>query len=268
MTRRPRFAEMTSPGVAAAAERLVAILPIAAVEQHGPHLPLGTDLVIAERLAAMAADAVPGDLKIGLLPCLAFGKSDEHAGFAGTISLAAETLIAVLTDIGASLAESGVRRLVIVSGHGGNSECMAIAARRLRQRFAMAVVATNFMRFGLPEGVAGEAEARFGIHGGAVETSLMLHLAPEQVDMARAADFPSRAETLSRDNRFLGFSGPGAIAWMAGDLNESGVVGNAGAASAEAGRRIAEWQSGRLATLIEELARFDTGTLAGQVPDP
>src|SRR5690606_13045111 len=133
MTKRSRFVEMTSGDIAASAGRLVAILPIAAVEQHGPHLPVGTDLIIADKLSAMAADAVSGDVATALMPALAYGKSDEHEGFAGTVSLSAETLIAALTDIGASLARSGIRRLVILSGHGGNSECMSIAARRLRQ---------------------------------------------------------------------------------------------------------------------------------------
>lgn len=256
MAKRMRFVEMTSATVGASASKLVAVLPIAAVEQHGPHLPVGTDLTITEGLLSIVAEKVPADVSLALLPSLPYGKSDEHGGFAGTLSLSAETLISLLTDIGSSLAASGVSRLLIVSGHGGNSECMSIAARRLRERYGMAVVATNFMRFGLPEGVVEDDEARFGIHGGMIETSLMLHLAPEQVDMSRAADFASTAQTLSNSNAFLGFSGPGALSWMTSDLNESGAVGNAAAASAEAGRRIAEWQCGRLARLIVELAAF------------
>ncbi|MCB1476425.1 MAG: creatininase family protein [Rhodobiaceae bacterium] len=247
---------MTSEAVGAAASQAVAVLPIAAVEQHGPHLPVGTDLTITEGLVSMLAEKVPDDVPVVFLPPVPFGKSDEHGGFAGTVSLSAETMIAVLTDIGGSLAASGIARLVIVSGHGGNSECMGIAARRLRERYGMAVVATNFMRFGLPDGIVPEDEARFGIHGGMIETSLMLHLAPDQVDMTKAADFASAAQTLAQSNAFLGFSGPGALSWMTSDLNETGAVGNAAAATAEVGQRIADWQSGRLARLIVELAAF------------
>ncbi|MGE0231766.1 MAG: creatininase family protein [Flavobacteriaceae bacterium] len=256
MATQQRFVEMTSAMVARAAGRMVAVLPIAAVEQHGPHLPVGTDLMIAEGLLAIAAGKLPDDVPLSVLPPIPFGKSDEHGGFAGTLSLSAETLIALLTDIGGSLAASGVGRLVILSGHGGNSECMGIAARRLRERYGMAVVATNFMRFGLPGGTVGDDEGRFGIHGGMVETSLMLHLAPDLVDMEKAADFVSADQTMADNHDFLGFSGPGGLSWMISDLNPTGAVGNAAAASAEAGRRIADWQAARLARLIEELAAF------------
>lgn len=262
MPRKRRLEDFTSAALKRAAPAMVAVLPVAAVEQHGPHLPLGTDLHITNGLLDMALEALDERVECAALPAIAYGKSDEHQGFAGTLTLSAEVLTRTLCEIGASLARSGVRRLVILSGHGGNSECMGIAGRALRREHSMAVVATNFMRLGVPRGIA-EDELRFGIHGGLVETSLMLHLRPELVDMASAGDFASRAADLAERNEILGFSGPGALSWMTGDLNDCGAVGDAASATAALGKRIARHQSQRLATLIAELAAFDPNSLTG-----
>lgn len=254
-----RLAGLKSSDVAGAAR--VAVLPLGAIEQHGPHLPLGTDLIIAEALSARAVDQASPDSGAVLLPAIPFGKSDEHDDFAGTVSLRAQTMVAILEDIGASIARSDIRRLLIISGHGGNSEVMGIAARNLRRQSRMAVVATNFMRFGLPDRAVAEDEVRYGIHGGLIETSLMLHLAPEKVDMAKAKDFASAAQAMANKGGLLGFSGAGAMSWLAQDLNPDGVVGNAAAATAEIGQTIADHQSAHLAKLIDELAVFDLSSL-------
>ena len=169
----------------------VAVLPAGAVEQHGPHLPLGTDVLIARALAEAAAALLPGDVTALLLPDSAVGWSAEHREFPGTLTVSPETLIAAWCDIGTSLAHAGVRRLLIVNAHGGNVPVMDIAARQLRADHGMRVAALSWFDFGLPDGVMDPADAAHDIHGGLLETSMMLHLHPDLVRMDQARDFAS-----------------------------------------------------------------------------
>lgn len=235
----------------------VAILPVAAIEQHGPHLPFGVDLIINEGLLEQARAAWQGGCDVVCCPCLPIGKSDEHAAFAGTLTLDAATLTQSLVEIGHGIAASGIRRLVIMSSHGGNSEVMGIAARRLRLEADMLVVPTNWARMGLPEGVIEADEARFGIHGGDIETSLMLHLRPDLVDMDRAGDFVSAARAMESEFEVLRGGGPTGFSWATGDLNSTGAIGNAGAATARKGAAIAAHQVQRFGALIADMSRFD-----------
>ena len=242
-------------------EHAVAVLPVAAVEQHGPHLPFGTDAIIGEAMIERTMATWSGACDVLSLPMTSVGKSDEHEGFAGTLSHEAETLIAMLSEIGAGVAASGVRRLAIVSSHGGNSEAMGIAARRLRLEADMLVVPTSWMRMGLPDGLIDDDEARHGIHGGEIETALLLHLRPDLVDMAAAEDFVSAAAAMETGFEVLRGGGGTGFAWATQDLNEAGALGNAAAATAETGAAIAAHQSGRMAALIADMARFDLDQL-------
>ncbi|MCB1481056.1 MAG: creatininase family protein [Rhodobiaceae bacterium] len=235
----------------------VAILPIAAVEQHGPHLPFGVDLIINEMLLERAQATWPGVCDVVSMPCLAVGKSDEHSAFAGTLSLDAATLTETIVEIGHGVAATGFRRLIILSSHGGNSEVMGIAARRLRLEADMLVVPTSWSRMGLPDGLIAEDEQRFGIHGGDVETSLMLHLRPDLVEMDKAENFSSAAQAMEREFDVLRGTGPTGFAWMTGDLNAAGAVGNAAEATAEKGSAIAVHQVARLHGLLADMSRFD-----------
>ncbi len=250
-----RWSELTTEDFVGAGS-WVAILPIAATEQHGPHLPTGTDAMIGDRLIEAALDAMPDDVPAVVLPSLPIGKSDEHANFPGTLTLSASTLVAMLVEIGESVARAGVERLVIMSAHGGNSEAMAIAARDLRRRCAMVVVATSWARMGQPEGLFDAAELRHGIHAGDVETSLMLHLAPDQVQRHRARNFVSRGLAMERDFAVLRATGPTGFGWLAEDLNGEGACGDASVASADKGSAAARHAVARFITLLGEVSRF------------
>ncbi|MBY0361379.1 MAG: creatininase family protein, partial [Phreatobacter sp.] len=167
----------------------IAVLPIAAMEQHGPHLAVSVDTVIAEGNGQAVRDVLPKGLPVTFLPTVWMGKSDEHIAFPGTITLSAETQIRLLNEIGDSIARTGVRKLVIANSHGGNVATMDIVARDLRRRHGMFVVQCSWHRLGSPAGLFPEAEQVHGIHGGAIETSQMLHFRRDLVHMAKARDF-------------------------------------------------------------------------------
>lgn len=229
--------------------RTVAILPVAAVEQHGPHLPVGTDLHIMEGMLARLRAACPDDLDLRVLPIQAVGKSNEHLWAKGTLTLTAETALRVWTELGLSVARAGVRKIAIVNSHGGNVDINSIVARELRIAAGMLAVKTSWFDHGLPEGAFSERERRFGIHGGDAETSLMLAFRPELVDMAQAADFASAAETAP-----IPPVGPTALAWIASDLNPAGVVGEAHLATAAKGEATAAHQVSGMLRLLGALA--------------
>ncbi|MEK9662844.1 MAG: creatininase family protein, partial [Alphaproteobacteria bacterium] len=234
----------------------VAVLPAGAIEQHGPHLPLGTDLLIARALAERAAALAPGDIDLLLLPETAISYSTEHRGFAGTLSLRPETLIAAWCETGAAVARAGVRRLAIVNAHGGNVPAMDIAARELRADHGMRVAALSWFDFGLPEGAIDAADAAHDIHGGFIETSMMRYLNPELVHMERAADFASATRDMVRDAPALFVRGVGGFGWLGEDLNPQGVAGNAAAADAETGRRLVDHAAAGFAAVFADLARL------------
>lgn len=236
------------------AERVVAVLPVAAIEQHGSHLPVSTDTTIMHGMLETVIPLVPADLDLRILPVQAVGKSNEHIRFPGTLTLDAVTLIGAWTQLGASLARAGVRKLVIVNSHGGNEEIMGIVARELRVAHDMVVVKTSWGRFGRPEGLYSDIEERYGIHGGDVETSLLLHFRPDLVDMSAAADFRSRTQDRDDLRSDLRPQGTHAYAWLSGDLNPAGTVGEAAKATADKGRLTAEHQARGFVALCAELA--------------
>ena len=208
-------------------ERTVALLPVGAVEQHGPHLPLATDSLVANGIVERALELVPPDVAVLVLPTQTVGDSLEHSDFLGTLSHQAETLIASWTEIGVSVADSGIEKLMIFNAHGGQPQIVDIVAQRLRADLDMVVGRASYFTFGCPDGLIDADELAFGIHGGQLETSMMLHLHPDLVRESAVTNFPNRMQKLSSTMRRMGQGGRTGIAWQAQDLNPDGVTGNA-----------------------------------------
>ncbi|AKS43302.1 creatininase family protein [Wenzhouxiangella marina] len=232
-----------------AGEHGLAVLVLGAIEQHGPHLPLDTDLCIGEGLCRAMASHLPERIRALQLPSLAIGASQEHASFPGTLSLPPETAIGVIEAIGERCAASGLQRLMLLNAHGGNHGVMEVAALNLRRRFGMLVVKASYMRLPPPDGLLAARELSEGLHGGQAETAMMLHLDPGRVRQDRMEHFEMRPEVAS-DDALFGAAGRAAWAWMAEDLNPAGVVGRADLATADLGRRLVEHYGRQLAEVL------------------
>lgn len=232
---------------------VVAILPVAAVEQHGPHLPLGTDAILTDGVLDAALDRLPAGVEALRLPTQRVGLSPEHASFPGTLTLDAETVIAQWTAIGQSVVRAGVRRLVLLNGHGGQTAPVDVVAMRLRAEHGMTVARVTYFDLIADDPAIDERERRYGWHGGLVETALMLAIRPDLVRDDRRDDFRSTAETVADHHRVLRVEGAAGLGWMAEDLNPSGATGNAAAATAAIGARLLDDVAGRLAQLIAEV---------------
>ncbi|CAI2934144.1 Creatinine amidohydrolase [Aminobacter niigataensis] len=233
----------------------IAVIPVAAIEQHGPHLPVSTDLTIMEGMLTEVFAQLPENLDARFLPIQAVGKSDEHIHAPGTLSLPANMLVDAWTELGASIARAGIRKFVFVTSHGGNEEVMGIVSRELRVRFGAMSVRSSWGRFGTPDDLYPSREIQLGIHGGDVETSLMLHFRPELVDMAKAQDFTSSFERAESAFDLLRSHGPHGFSWIASDLNPHGVVGNAAVATAEKGRLTATLQANGFVRLLQDIRK-------------
>ncbi|WP_378950302.1 creatininase family protein [Mesorhizobium sp. ANAO-SY3R2] len=236
-------------------EATIAVIPVAAIEQHGPHLPVSTDAAIMEGMLSEVFSRLPENLDARFLPIQAVGKSDEHIYAPGTLSLPANMLIDCWTELGASIARAGIRKFVFVTSHGGNEEVMGIVSRELRVRFGALSVRSSWGRFGTPDGLYPAREIQLGIHGGDVETSLMLHFRPELVDMAQAEDFASSFTRAESGFELLRPHGPHGFSWIASDLNPHGVVGNAAIATAEKGRLTAAHQADGFVKLLQDIRK-------------
>ncbi|KIT14848.1 creatininase family protein [Jannaschia aquimarina] len=244
------WADLRAPDFEALAPmRTIAVLPTAAIEQHGPHLPVGTDTYIAEGMLDEVRATCPDDLDLLILPVQAVGKSNEHLWAAGTLTLTAETALRAWGEIGDSLARAGIRKVILVNSHGGNLDLVSILSRELRVKHDMLAVKCQWMSFGAPDGMFGAQEAQFGIHGGDRETSLMLAFRPETVEMGAARDFRSTAEDAP-----IPPIGPVSLGWVASDLSPDGVVGEAHLATAEKGHALARHQARGFLELARALA--------------
>lgn len=242
-------------------EKVIAVLPIASTEQHGPHLPIATDVAIAQGMLDEVRRQRPDDLQMLVLPLQEIGKANEHKYGPGTLSLGADLLIPSWTAIGQKVAEAGILKMVIVNSHGGNSDIMSIVGRELRVRYDMAVVTTQWGRFGHPEGLISAEETKYGIHGGEVETSLMLHFRPELVRMENAQNFVSKAVSMRARSEYLQPVPPHALAWIAHDLNPKGAVGDASKGTAEKGKIICEHQAGKFIEMLQDLVKYPLSEL-------
>jgi creatinine amidohydrolase len=240
-------------------ETTIAVLPVAAIEQHGPHLPVSTDSSIMQGMLETLIGRVPDDLDIRILPIQCVGKSNEHQHAAGTLTIPVTTLIDHWIELGHSIARAGIRKVVLVNSHGGNEEVMGIVARELRVRARMLAVKTSWMRFGLPAGMYSATETSYGIHGGDVETSLMLHFRPDLVVFDEAENFVSAVTRAEDEFDLLRHTGTHAFAWIASDLNPAGAVGEAALATAEKGEATARHQAEGFIKLMNEIrsARLD-----------
>lgn len=238
-------------------EGAIAILPLGATEQHGPHLPVETDSIIARYLAEQVVGRLQNEIDILLLPTQTIGYSPEHLDFSGTKSLAYGDAIDQWISIGQTMSERGIRKFLMLNAHGGNSPLLTIVAQELRVRFDMLAVATSWTRFIKNVPNISASEQALGIHGGQTETSVMLALEPKLVRIEKAEDFSSLQDKLASEYQHLRAYGPHAFGWKMADLNPVGVVGNAGAATVEMGEILLETAIEGLVELLHDIDRFD-----------
>jgi creatinine amidohydrolase len=263
------FARLQATGMAA---DVVAVLPVAAIEQHGPHLPVSVDTTLVDGIVAASLPQLRDDLPVLFLPTQQVGKSTEHIRFPGTLTLSAETVLRVWTEIGQSVARAGVRKLVLFNAHGGQVSLMDIVARELRTQANLLVYSTSWSALPLGDAVDGQftrEEHRFGIHAGDIETSMMLALCPQFVDMAQARDFRSTSQDRAAQFPILGNGSSAKLGWHMQDYNPMGAAGNATLATAQKGRAVVEAAGRQLALLLDEVARLPLATLVDRptLPD-
>ncbi|MGM0982253.1 MAG: creatininase family protein [Pseudomonadota bacterium] len=261
----PRWQDLTSRELSSLPSETVAVMVVGAIEQHGAHLPLSTDLDIGEGLLEEALTHLPETLPLVILPPMAVGASDEHLSFPGTLSLSPELAIATLEAHGDAVARAGLKRLVLINSHGGNKAVMDLAALRLRRRHGMLVVKVHYTRMLPPPDDSLPAdELRHGLHGGALETAMMRHLAPHRVHLDQLDHPRSRGEAMAEEGLLLGPEGEAAFAWLAEDLHPAGVVGNAHLGTVELGKRLVTHCGKRIARILEETRRREIGDTLGR----
>jgi creatinine amidohydrolase len=265
------FARWQASGQAA---QTIAVLPVAATEQHGPHLPLSVDTVLVDGVVAAALPHLPDALRVLFLPTQAVGLSPEHARFPGTLTLRSDTVARLWTEMGECVAAAGIKKLVLFNSHGGNVSLMDIVARDLRARLDLLVYSVSWFNLPLRDDTGQDVntlfstnEHRFGIHGGDVETSMMLALDPAQVDMTQAQDFHSTAQDRAEQFAILGNGKSAKLGWQMQDYNPAGAVGNAAAATADKGRSVVTAAGRSLAQMLIEVDQLPLSLLAA-APQP
>lgn len=234
----------------------VALMPVAAIEQHGPHLPVSVDADINRGVIEAAAGHLAPAVRVVALPMLAIGKSNEHLAFPGTLTIGTETLLRYWLDIAESVLRAGFRKIVVLNSHGGQPQLVDILVRELRVHHGALAVSASTYGFGLPDGLFDAHECTHGIHAGAIETSMMLHLRPEVVKPEFFADFTSTGPAIERDYDELKLEGSVGIGWMTQDINPAGAIGNATLADAEAGALCLDHAGRALARLLADVARY------------
>ena len=239
----------------------IAVLPLGAYEQHGPHLPFETDALIADGIVSRLKVALPVNLPVTFLPVEPVGYSIEHMDVAGTKTLTFDEAVRRWLGIAEQMNNLGIRKFVMLNAHGGNSPLMTIVTTEARVRFNMLGDATSWDRFGVPDGVVTPHDRRSDIHGRDIETSVMLALHPEKVDMSKAANFPSRQSEFIKGFKHLRAYGPHAFGWKMADLSSQGVAGNAAVATAEKGERLIAHAVSGLVELLEDINKFDATSL-------
>lgn len=249
------------------AARAIAVLPLAATEQHGPHLPLSVDTDLAKGVVAAALPQLPAELPVLFLPTQAVGYSPEHQRFPGTLTLSSHTIISLWTEIGESVARAGIKKLVLLNAHGGQVGLLDVVARDLRARLDMLVYSVNWPNLPLGAEVEGQFSAeehRFGIHAGQIETAMMLALKPERVAMEQAQNFASASQRRAAQFPILGNGKSAKLGWQMQDYNPAGAVGNAAAATPAQGRAVLEAAGRALARLLVEIDQLPGDTLTSR----
>ena len=244
--------------------KAVAVLPVAATEQHGPHLPAGVDATLVDGVIQAALPHLQADLPVLFMPTQQIGLSPEHIRFPGTLTLSAQTLIANWMELGACVARAGIQKLVIFNSHGGQVSVMDIVARDLRTAHELIVCHACWYNLPLGDMVTGlfsPEEHRFGIHGGDMETSMMLALRPDLVDMALAQNFKSTSQDRAAKYAILGNGKSAKFGWQMQDYNPQGAAGNAAGASVEKGRALLDAAGLQLARLLREVSDLPLSTL-------
>jgi creatinine amidohydrolase len=242
--------------------RWIAVLPLAATEQHGPHLPLGTDVMIAEAYLARVRQRLADTIPATFLPLQQVGISTEHIHYPGTLTLPTDVALKTWMALGESVARAGIRKLVMVTSHGGNSAAMTLVAQDLRAQHGLLAVTTSWSRFGAPEGLFSADEMRHGIHGGAVETSIMLARYPETLRKDAIADFRPASIAMEKEFRWLSAHRPAPFAWQAQDIHPSGAAGDATQATAAKGEQLLEHGAGAFCELLADVDNFDVMRLS------
>ena len=250
------------------AAKTIAVLPVAATEQHGPHLSLSVDTVLVDGVVSASLPHLLPQLSVFFLPTQAIGLSPEHARFPGTLTLKSETIIRLWTDIAESVASAGLRKLLLLNSHGGNVSVMDIVARDLRARLDMLVYSASWFNLPLRDSGGQDVndrfsadEHRFGIHAGEIETAMMLALAPQRVEMSKARHFKSSSQERAQAFDILGNGRSAKLGWQMQDYNAAGAVGNAAAATVEKGLALVDAAGRALAGLLSEIDQLPLSTL-------
>ncbi len=252
-----RYEELTGPEILdVISPSSTLLLPIGAVEQHGPHLPLAVDHVIAHETATAVVESVGEALDIWQLPTLSISKSNEHAWSAGTLWFSADTMMAILRDLGRAVATTGAERLVLLNGHGGNTTLLNTALRELRLEFGLKTFLTHPSVPPAYGGVSTESELGMGIHGGLNETSVFMHLRPDLVDLSKAE---RKVPEALADNAHVKFGGSVMFGWLSNDFDPVGYIGDPTGANADLGKQLFEANVSHLSAQMAEIVTFDFG---------
>jgi creatinine amidohydrolase len=265
MTGRFSWWDLTTAAFAARdLSNAVVVLPVGAVEQHGPHLPVRVDAAINAGIVAAALERLPRGSDLLVLPMMPFGKSDEHLAFPGTLTLSAETLAAVWFELAASVARAGARKILFFNSHGGQMALMDIVCRRIRIELGMLAVACSWFRVTPVEDLFPADELEHGIHGGDLETSVMLALHGDLVAMDRAENFVPLTVEIAASGSLLTAEGRVGFGWQAQDLHPAGVCGDASAATVVKGDAVIARAAETLVRLIGDVAAFDCARLTAE----